>query len=65
MQIPVSLPEKLSMNRCLMEVEDAASADLAGDAGAVGRFGTIKEDQHQQALLDLKGAALLQHPLLS
>ena len=54
-QIPVLLPEKLSMTRCLLEVEDGTSTDLAGDAGAVGRFGIIKEDNQQQAQLDLKG----------
>ena len=55
MQIPVLLPEKLSMTRCLLEVEDGTSTDLAGDAGAVGRFGIIKADNQQRAQLDLKG----------
>ena len=58
MQIPVLLPEKLSTIRCLLEVEDSTSTDLAGDAGAVGRFGLVKEDSHQRAQLDLKGNGL-------
>lgn len=55
MQIPVLLPEKLSVSRCLVEVEDATSTDLAGDAGAVGRFATSTHGHLQQAQLDLKG----------
>lgn len=51
-QIPVMLPEKLSASRCLIEVEEDATTDLAGDAGAVGRFGIVR---HGQAQLDLKG----------
>lgn len=55
MQIPVLLPEKLSVSRCLVEVEDATSTDLAGDAGAVGRFAMSTHGHLQQAQLDLKG----------
>lgn len=56
MQTPILLPEKLSTSRCLVEVLDSASTDLAGDAGAVGRFGVVQHGQQQQAQLDLKGA---------
>ena len=55
MQMPILLPEKLSTSRCLIEVVDSASTDLAGDAGAVGRFGIVQHGQQQQAQLDLKG----------
>ena len=55
MQTPMLLPEKLSASRCLVEVVDSAATDLAGDAGAVGRFGVVKQGQQQQAQLDLKG----------
>ena len=58
MQIPVMLPEKLSASRCLIEVEEDATTDLAGDAGAVGRFGIVR---HGQAQLDLKGITPFQH----
>lgn len=56
MQVPVLLPEKLSTSRCLIEVVDSVSTDLAGDAGAVGRFSIVQHGQQQQAQLDLKGA---------
>ncbi|KAL3144570.1 hypothetical protein ABBQ32_004296 [Trebouxia sp. C0010 RCD-2024] len=55
-QVPVLLPEKLSTSRCLIEVVDSVSTDLAGDAGAVGRFSIVQHGQQQQAQLDLKGA---------
>lgn len=58
MQTPILLPEKLSTSRCLVEVLDSASTDLAGDAGAVGRFGVVQHGQQQQAQLDLKGQPL-------
>ncbi|DBA70196.1 TPA: hypothetical protein ACH3X2_012110 [Trebouxia sp. C0005] len=54
-EIPVLLPEKLSALKCLVEVEDGTNTDLAGDAGAVGRFATTRHSQQQQAQLDLKG----------
>ena len=60
MQTPVLLPEKLSASRCLVEIVDGASTDLAGDAGAVGRFGVVQCGQQQQAQLDLKGDAAAQ-----
>ena len=56
LQTPILLPEKLSTSRCLVEVEDSASTDLAGDAGAVGRFNVVQHGQQQQVQLDLKGA---------
>ena len=36
-EIPLILPEKLAMNKALLELEprDGNSTDLAGDAGAV------------------------------
>lgn len=55
LQTPVLLPEKLSTSRCLVEIVDSASTDLAGDAGAVGRFGVVQHGQQQQVQLDLKG----------
>ena len=55
MQTPILLPEKLSTSRCLVEVVDSASTELAGDAGAVGRFGVVQHGQQQQVQLDLKG----------
>lgn len=55
MQMPIVLPEKLSTSRCLIEVVDSASTDLAGDAGAVGRFSIVQHGQQQRAQLDLKG----------
>lgn len=54
-EIPVLLPEKLSALKCLVEVEDGTSTDLAGDAGAVGRFAMTRHSERQQAQLDLKG----------
>ncbi|KAL3155039.1 hypothetical protein ABBQ38_011559 [Trebouxia sp. C0009 RCD-2024] len=54
--MPIVLPEKLSTSRCLIEVVDSASTDLAGDAGAVGRFSIVQHGQQQRAQLDLKGA---------
>ncbi len=38
--IPIVLPEKLAKGRFLVELEasEGGAADLAGDAGAVGRF---------------------------
>ena len=55
MQTPILLPEKLSTSRCLVEIVDNASTDLAGDAGAVGRFSVVQHGQQQQVQLDLKG----------
>ncbi|KAL0027811.1 hypothetical protein WJX77_007646 [Trebouxia sp. C0004] len=54
-EIPVLLPEKLSAFKCLVEVEAGTSTDLAGDAGAVGRFAMTRHSERQQAQLDLKG----------
>ncbi|KAL0051772.1 hypothetical protein WJX82_001883 [Trebouxia sp. C0006] len=54
-EIPVLLPEKLSALKCLVEVEDGTSTDLAGDAGAVGRFAVTRHSEQQQVQLDLKG----------
>ncbi len=65
MQIPVLLPEKLSTLRCLVEVEDGTSTDLAGDAGAVGRFAMTRHSERQQAQLDLKGAFASDHSCLT
>jgi len=59
-QIPVLLPEKLTASRCLVEVEDGTSTDLAGDAGAVGRFAVATHGQLQQAQLDLKGIYIIE-----
>lgn len=38
--IPITMPEKLAKGRYLVELEanEGGAADLAGDAGAVGRF---------------------------
>ena len=65
MQIPVLLPEKLSALKCLVEVEDGTSTDLAGDAGAVGRFAVTRHSEQQQAQLDLKGALGSDHSCLT
>ena len=65
MQIPVLLPEKLSALKCLVEVEDGTSTDLAGDAGAVGRFAMTRHSEQQQAQLDLKGALGSDHSCLT
>jgi hypothetical protein len=39
-EIPVTMPEKLTKGRFLIELEasEGGATDLAGDAGAVGRF---------------------------
>ena len=65
MQIPVLLPEKLSALKCLVEVEDGTSTDLAGDAGAVGRFAVTRHSEQQQVQLDLKGAFGSDHSCLT
>ena len=44
--IPIIMPEKLAKGRVLVELEatEGGAADLAGDAGAVGRFSQSGKD---------------------
>jgi hypothetical protein len=61
-EVPLILPEKLSRAKLVVELEpskDGHATDLAGDAGAVGRFMVSGPPSNETVRLDLKGAALL------
>lgn len=63
------MAEKLSRAKVLVEVEcqEGGRTDLAGDAGAVGRWAASTEGGVPQVKLDLKGACLttLQHECIA
>lgn len=62
-EVPVMLPEKISQNKLLLELEDKKGpeglsfTDLSGDSGAVGRLLVSQaDDKDPQLHIDLKGA---------
>uniref|UniRef100_A0A7S1STA4 DNA-binding protein BIN4 n=1 Tax=Tetraselmis chuii TaxID=63592 RepID=A0A7S1STA4_9CHLO len=63
--VPVMMPEKVSANKVLMELEDRhgpdglGAADLSGDSGAVGRLlvsSAADDGQPPGLMVDLKGS---------
>lgn len=56
-EIPVMLPEKLVRAKVIVELEptDGGATDLAGDAGAVGRFLVAGPSGEEEIKIDLKG----------